>query len=782
METGTGKTYVYLRTILELFRQYQFFKFLIVVPSVAIREGVLQAVRMTSSHMDGIYGRVLREFRVFSSERLADVRQFATSEKLQVLIINIDSFNKASNVARRSQEHLGGATPLEVLASCRPIVILDEPQNFESELAAAAIADLGPLCTLRYSATHRREYNLVYRLNPAEAHDLGLVKRIEVLSVRPEGVSSTGSVRLISVLAKKRTVTATLEIDRRRGAHVGPAKVRVTRTGDDLFVLSGHLPAYRGLQVAGIDVERQQVELSDGTVLTADSARAEDRDAILETQIHETVREHLEKELAIRRYFKTGPRLKVLSLFFIDRVANYAPSDGKFRVWFERVYNTLSRDKRYRELDLPKAAAVHAGYFSAVRGRFADTTGNSAADDNTYALIMQHKERLLSPDEPVRFIFSHSALREGWDNPNVFQICTLNQTKSEIKKRQEIGRGLRLPVAETGRRVTDRAINFLTVIANESYDDFARKLQTEIADEWGVDFGSMIQKRGDRRLVTPKAGWRTNAAFKRLWDAVSARTEFRVTIDRAQLVRRAVEELRAAPKIQKPKLVATKALLDIDTKGVHAKLRSIRDRNLETGPLTLPNPVDPIQDLTGITRSTIVDVLIASGRLGEFVLDPDRFIEYASKAIADAATRCMVDGASFKKVPGMVADLDDFETRLSEAYVSRLLPVEKSIYGELEVESDVERRFAKALDARADVKFFLKLPNWVLISTPAGGYNPDWAIIKKAKVELYLVRETKSAWHTLKLRAGEKAKIDCAAKHFAALEIDFSVATDATQL
>jgi type III restriction enzyme len=228
--------------------------------------------------------------------------------------------------------------------------------------------------------------------------------------------------------------------------------------------------------------------------------------------------------------------------------------------------------------------------------------------------------------------------------------------------------------------------------------------------------------------------------------------------------------------------VATKALLDIDSNGVHAKLRSIRDRTFEAGPLALPNPVDAVQELTGITRSTIVDVLIGSRRLGEFVLDPDRFIEYASKAIADAATRCMVDGVRFRRTSGMVADLDDFETRLSQAYVGQLIPVDKSIYRELEIESDVERRFAKALDARTDVTFFLKLPDWVLIATPAGRYNPDWAIIKDAKVEFYLVRETKSAWHTLKLRASEKAKIDCAAKHFAALDVDFSVATDASQI
>ena len=350
---------------------------------------------------------------------------------------------------------------------------------------------------------------------------------------------------------------------------------------------------------------------------------------------------------------------------------------------------------------------------------------------------MKNKERLLSPDEPVRFIFSHSALREGWDNPNVFQICTLNQTKSELKKRQEIGRGLRLPVAETGYRVTDRAINFLTVVANESYDEFARKLQTEIADECGVDFGGRIRKRGDRRPVILKAGWKKNPEFRRLWNAVSGLTEYRVTINRTQLIKEAIQELRGAPKIQKARVVATKAILEIDAKGVHAQLRSIRDRSLDTGTIALPNPVDAIQEVTGIARSTIVDILLGCGRISEFLLDPDRFIEYASKAVGDAATRCMVDGATFKKVSGSVADMAQFENRLADAYVSQLLAVRKSICDELEVDSDVERKFAKALDARTDVKLFLKLPDWVLIATPAGRYNPDWAIIKEKSVELY---------------------------------------------
>jgi superfamily II DNA or RNA helicase len=583
-------------------------------------------------------------------------------------------------------------------------------------------------------------------------------------------------------VSKGRTVAATLEINRRRSGHVKPARVRVSHTGDDLFVLSGHLPAYRGLQIVGIDEERQQVALSDGTVLNAERASSEDRDTILETQIYETVREHLEKELAIRRYFKSGPRLKVLSLFFIDRVTNYAPADGKFRRWFDRAYLSLSRDKRYTELDLPKASRAHAGYFSSVRNLPADTSGKTAADDDTYKLIMQDKQRLLSPEEPVRFIFSHSALREGWDNPNVFQICTLNQTKSDIKKRQEIGRGLRLPVAETGYRVADRAINFLTVIANESYDDFARKLQSEIAEECGVDFGDRIHRRGDRREIAPKSGWRNNAAFKRLWKSISAKTEFQVTINRNQLIKMAVAELKAAPNIQKPKLVATKALLDINAQGVHAKLRSIRDHSVEMRAVDLPNPVDAIQELTGITRSTIVDILDKSGRLREFLLDPDTFIEFAVKAIGDATTRCMVAGVRYRKVRGQIADIEQFASRICEAYANRLITVSKSIYKELEVESEVERRFARGLDARRDIAVFLKMPDWLLIPTPAGKYNPDWALIKKETIELYLVRETKSAWYTLGLRGSEKAKIDCAGKHFRAVGVDFSVVTNAAQV
>jgi type III restriction enzyme len=785
METGTGKTYVYLRTIHELHRQYGICKFVILVPSVAIREGVLQTFKATREHFDGLFGKVPVDFRVFSSKRLGAVRQYAVSSELQVLLLNIDALNKASNLIRRPLDELNGSSPLQVLADCCPVVILDEPQNFEGPQAKAALESLNSLCTLRYSATHRNAYNMVYRLSPVDAYDLGLVKRIEVMSVRAEGGAARGYMRLTAIAAGRKEPRAKVEIEVKVGGAVRRKSVNVTYSDGDLYEKSGHLEPYRDLRVSSIDADAQELMLSDGTRLTVELAIDKDRDAIMRAQIHETVREHLEKELALKRYFKKGPRVKVLSLLFIDRVKSYATEDGKFRRWFEESYTKLSADPRHSDLNLPKVSEVHRGYFSSTRaGRPVDTKGNTEADDDTYELIMQHKERLLSPEEPVRFVFSHSALREGWDNPNVFQICTLNETKSEIKKRQEIGRGLRLPVSEKGERVFDRAVNLLTVIANESYEEFARKLQTEIAEDCGIDFGGRVQNRRLRKQLLPKAGWERDPQFVRLWQAISAESTFSTKLDPKELVKAAAAALKAAPKISRGKVKATKAALELGKEGVVANVRAIRDYELGDQEAALPNPVDALQELTGLSRSTLVEVLINSGRLADFCTDPDAFIELAARAIEDAAFTCMVRGVSYKKSRGKFISVDGFKNRTPEVYENRLLPVRKSIFSEIEFESEVERKFAATLDARDDIGMLLKLPRWFLVPTPLGDYIPDWAIVKtqKSKIELHLVRETKSSWESMKLRGHEQAKIQCASKHFAALGVDFSVATDAAEI
>jgi len=506
METGTGKTYVYLRTIFELSQRYGFQKFVIVVPSVAIREGVLKNMEITADHFRALYDNLPFEHFVYDARKVNRLRQFATSNTLQILIINIDAFRKnftgtedeqKSNVIYKEMNQLSGHAPIEFAQAARPIVIIDEPQSVDStEKSQEAIKALNPLCTLRYSATHRNPYNLVYRLDPVRAFELKLVKQIVVASAVAEDAANEAFVRVEQVKYKPR-IQAKLRIHAKSGG--GPKEKLVTvRQGASLFTLSDERECYQDFDVAEIDAEpgAERVRFANGRTLRLGEEIGGLRDDVWRVQIKHTVRRHLEKELQVQ-----ARGLKVLSLFFIDRVANYRdygadgqPVKGKFAEAFEAELAGLRKDPRYRELPwlTEPVERVHDGYFAQdKKGVLKDTRGDTQADDDVYNLIMRDKERLLSPDEPLRFLFSHSALREGWDNPNVFQICTLNETRSAVKKRQEIGRGLRLPVDRHGARVFDESINKLYVMANESYEDFARALQTEYEEDCGVTFGKV---------------------------------------------------------------------------------------------------------------------------------------------------------------------------------------------------------------------------------------------------------------------------------------------------
>lgn len=507
METGTGKSYIFLRTIFELSQRYGFSKFIIVVPNVAIREGALKNIEITADHFRALYNNMPFEHFVYDARRTNRMRQFAVSNTTQVMVINIDAFRRnftgteeeqKSNVIYKESDKLSGRPPIEFVQATRPIVIIDEPQSVDStDKSQEAIRALNPLCTLRYSATHRNPYNLVYRLDPVRAFQLKLVKQIVVGSATAHDDANDAFVR-VERIDYKNGIKARLRI------HVqtsdGPKEKSVTaKLGSDLFSLSNHQSHYReGFEVAEISAEpgNEFIRFANGRTLGLGEETGGLREDVWRAQIKHTIKRHLEKELQVQ-----GRGVKVLSLFFIDRVANYRdyddygrPIPGKFARAFEEEFTAFARDERYRELAWLKEPVqkIHNGYFAQdKKGVLKDTRGNSQADDEVYNLIMKDKERLLSLDEPLRFIFSHSALREGWDNPNVFQICTLNETRSAMKKRQEIGRGLRLPVDQDGKRVHDESINQLYVMANESYEEFAKALQVEYEEDCGVTFGKV---------------------------------------------------------------------------------------------------------------------------------------------------------------------------------------------------------------------------------------------------------------------------------------------------
>ena len=495
METGTGKTYVYTQTILELHRKYGFTKFIIVVPSVAIREGVYKSLEVTKEHFSVLYDNVPYRYFIYNSSKLSDVRQFATSANVEIMIINIDAFRKSENLIHQETDKLSGAVPIELIQGTNPIVIVDEPQSVDNTVKAKeAMESLHPLFSLRYSATHREEINTIYCLTPVDAYQMGLVKQICVSSVSVENDFNKPYVKLLGV-SQDNGFRAKIEIDAQDKKGKVSRKIFTVAPNTDLFLLSGMRELYDGYIISGIDCTPgyEHIEFSNTEEVRLGKAIGDvDENLLKREQIYKTIETHLNKELLLN-----SKGIKVLSLFFIDKVEKYRTSDGSMGTYarmFEECYRELINHPKYAELKAKYSDchAAHNGYFSQdKKGTYKDTKGDTIADYDTYNTIMKDKEWLLSFDCPLRFIWSHSALKEGWDNPNVFQVCTLIDQKSTFTCRQKIGRGLRLCVNQDGERIEDRDVNLLHVIANESFAEFADTLQKEIEDVTGMKFGTV---------------------------------------------------------------------------------------------------------------------------------------------------------------------------------------------------------------------------------------------------------------------------------------------------
>lgn len=494
METGTGKTYVYTKTIFELNRKYGLTKFIIVVPSVPIREGVYKSFEVTKEHFGLQYDNVPYHYFIYNSSKLSHVRQFATANGIEIMIINIDAFRKAENIINQAHDKLNGETAMRFIQDTHPVVIIDEPQSVDNtDNAKKAIASLNPLFVLRYSATHREKINLLYRLTPVDAYQMGLVKQISVSSNQVAGGFNQPYVKLLSV-SNEKGFKAKIEIDVKNKDGVVVRKTVQVKPGDDLYLVSGERDLYEGYTIAGIDCtpDWEHIEFGNTEEVALGKAIGDiDEDIVKRAQIRRTIEAHLDKEL---RYTDKG--IKVLSLFFIDKVEKYRHEDGTPGIYakmFEECYLELIAKPKYaaiKESFSSDITKLHNGYFSQdKKGKLKDTKGDTQADDDTYNTIMRDKEWLLSFECPLRFIFSHSALKEGWDNPNVFQVCTLIEQKSTFTCRQKVGRGLRLCVNQDGERVEDKNINILHVMANESFAEFADTLQREIEEDTGVKFG-----------------------------------------------------------------------------------------------------------------------------------------------------------------------------------------------------------------------------------------------------------------------------------------------------
>jgi len=882
METGTGKTYVYLRTVFELAQRYGFGKFIILVPSVAIREGVNTSIRLMREHFRGLYPSHPFDASVYSGDRAEEVQAFATATSVQIMVMTIDAVrgDKNTRIIHQQRDKLNGLRPIDYLKATRPVVIMDEPQNMESLLSQSAVSELAPVFTLRYSATHKRQRNLVYRLDPVDAHDLGLVKQIVVAEVAQQGADATPYIKLLEVKHAK-AWTAKLELACRKADGSLERIPKAVKPYQELSEVSGN-PAYEGWRINEMriadGVEPASIELTNYGVLTEGEAIGGATGAIYKEMIRETVREHLRKEAMLR-----GKGIKVLSLFFVDKVASFLgdgvnndDADGDFVRWFDEVFiEERNKDKRYVALLPQEPRELRRAYFSQLKAKgkttFVDSSGTTAKDDDAYELIMQDKQRLLDADEPVRFIFSHSALREGWDNPNVFQICTLREIGAETERRQTLGRGMRLPVAKTSKgyeRVADRGIATLTVIANESYQAFAQSLQNEykaagvaigqvrpnefaklpkrdaggaLTDEicgyqWSLevfkhlesqgfikegkatskflpdtegfslnlpeqflpyetDIIALVRNTSIEKYVKPKSkrqARKFNKAlyatpeFEAFWNAISQKTLYRVQVERDILIANAVAAIKQTPNIQPLRIEVTRAGVKVLRGGTQGQELGTRTAELK-GSYDLPDIIGELQQATSLTRKTLAEIVVGSGKLGEFIGNPNDFIAMVQRCVQGELAKIVVEGIQYEKIGGSIYELRELQAdglEEKERFCDQMYRVRnqsKTDFDYVVYESGVEFKFAELLDSREDVKLFMKLPGKFKIPTPVGDYNPDWAIIKQVDGEdrIYMIRETKSTQDDDKLRPSELAKIKSARKHFTEIGVSYERSTPA---
>ena len=561
--------------------------------------------------------------------------------------------------------------------------------------------------------------------------------------------------------------------------------------GDDLEAKTGR-SVYAGYYVESINHGDDCVEFSNGKVVYVGQRDESLHDDIIKRQIELTIDDHFDKQRRL------GSGVKVLSLFFIDKVMNYREytangvQKGKFAKWFEEAYaKVVSKTKYAGVMDNLSASEVHNGYFAADKnGQWKDSRdtkgegGRTKDDDTAYGIIMNDKERLLDINEPLRFIFSHSALREGWDNPNVFQICTLNETSSQMKKRQEIGRGLRLPVNANGQRIYNDSINVLTVVANESYADFSRKLQTEIEEETGIHFGGRIKNRDNWRVVRFQKSRALDPAFKELWDKIKHKTTYRVAINTEKLVTEAASEL-AQVTISKPNIADVKNLIDSmgNDSGFMVRETGFNTYVARQTELKIPNLLADIQRQTQMTRRVIFEVLDQAGMFEQVAINPQQVIDETARAINRVKQRLAVDGVKYHRT-GEYYDMtlfenDELQTYLYDAAMkSGAIEVgdqAKTIYDYVAVDSEVEREFMQSLEDNTDVKFYIKLPSWFKIDTPVGKYNPDWAVAFDGDRRIYFVAETKGSddINDNHLSANERDKIIATRQHFAEIDVPY---------
>jgi type III restriction enzyme len=819
METGTGKTYVYIATALRLAELYGLRKFVILVHSVAIRAGAVKTFEQTAEHFRTKFPGVPYRWGVLGEGPALD--DFTEpSSTVQFLVASVQAIDKPDSnsvyqEAEQPQLWRESMSGIVGIASARPVVIIDEPQNMATDLRRKAISTLNPLVALRYSATHKEAFNLVHRLGPKAASEAGLVKHVSV-----KGIVAGGSGEPYLMVKKLRSVRkrlmAEVVIDQARKSGTKRIDV-VLQNGSDLFDESEKLDVYKGMVVDRFERKPDRVIFEDGREVRVGQEIGVDRSAVWKDQIRHTIRQHLARQDQIGA---TGRQVKVLSLFFVEHVADYIGAKAELPTMFDKLFREEWVRAGRAEADCPDPEGLRIHYFPSTKtGIFKDTKGNASDAEfeaRAYEEIITNKELILTRDNPRAFIFSHSALKEGWDNPNVFQVGFLRHTRSDLERRQQIGRGLRLPVDESGRRVFDPATCRLTLVVDESFSEFRDGLNQEYlaAGTGGGDGDDAPQPDdADNEVVVRRRPDKfASSEFAQLWSRIRYKARYRVTLD-PEVLPEAVaksEHLDEVSYLARRANVVQSADLVYDDEGrVTTRddvVAEVKGQALTIVGHRLPDLVRLVEDQLlatkfplQLTRRTVGAILAAlpSKVQRRAIDDPDRWARIVAGAIRTVTIEEMVKHIGYEPapegdwwdaevvfvdaepVPQLVsAPGDDPSSGVSTAPAGGSNLFDHTIY-----DSHVERNFAAQLENNGDVKLFTKLPRRFRVRTPVGEYSPDWAIVcdEDGVQRLYLVRETKDTLNLDDLDWDEAMRIRFAAQHFAAAPdgaIDYLYTTD----
>ena len=801
METGTGKTLVYIKTIYELYQNYGFTKFIILVPSVAIRQGVLGTFKSFNTQLENIYGFRPNAFE-YDSKKLSKVTNFIENQYPQVMIMTLASFNSEDKILNQAiREDLFNNIPfIEAIGKTNPIILMDEPQEgMDTDNSIKQISKLNPLFKIRYSATHKVVKNLLYQLTPYDSYKNGLVKKIEVLTVTEKNDEATIKIEFCVGENKAGKIQAKLKAWH-QAKSTNKFEFKETgwmKDGDNLGDKTNN-PSYLNYKIERINKNLKSgkwfVQFSNGVILE-EKQLSGNLENIWAMQLEWLIRRHFQKTQKL-----SNQGIKCLSLIFIDRVANYMGENPIIKKLFIEKYKIVYAE--FNDNKTPTDQHIHdlQGYYFAQKssGEYADNEGGVKEQGKIYELILKGKEELLTISNPVQFIFSHSALGVGWDNPNIFNIATLNTAFSEIRKRQEIGRGLRLCVNQQGQRIRDNEkvenedrINQLTIIPNESYETFVTQYQEEIKAIYGTTKAGAGMTHTHKDEPKDEVTFRLNpseslqTSFKQFWKLMAKKTQYTVVFDEESIIKNAIKRLNA--------ITIPDYVIESESRYISEITKKEFTDVYEGGDMvkqkTRFSPLDLMEELsenTGLSYTTLFQIINNLTNHDEWIKNPPKYIHEAAALIRDIELEEMLRGLNYHLTnESYPFDFHDFVKNINtNAYVET---PNKGVFDKMLIDSDIEKQFSLKADKDHEIVCFLKLPSWYKIPIPSSFfgeqyYQPDFGIVMKQKSlrngnesEFYFVVETKGTndIHDNKaLSASEIYKIECAMKHFKALGVD----------